>query len=82
MKTTLTLAALAGAALFGMAAPSAQALPLAAGLDAGSANVTPVQFREVRKFNRINRRGQFCRVKVVRRYTPRGVVVRRVRNCM
>ena len=55
---------------------------LAAGLGAASADVTPVQYREVRKFSRINRRGQFCRVKVVRRYTPRGVVVRRVRNCI
>ena len=82
-RTSFALAAVAAAALFGLTPQAASASPLIGGLGAAPApaEATEVQYREVRRSTRINRRGQLCRVKVVRRYTPRGVVVRRVRTC-
>jgi hypothetical protein len=64
----------AAAMLLGMSAGAATAAPLqnGAGLVAPDAAITDVQFR---------RRRPVCRVDVVRRRTPRGVVITRVRRC-
>lgn len=83
-KTLLNLAAAATLTICGLASQgaTATALPATGGIDAVHATAVPVQYRgDYRMMRRHMRRGRFCRVETIRRRTPRGVVIRRIRTC-
>jgi hypothetical protein len=91
-RVLIGLGAAAVAALVGLGAPTASAAPLPNGVRAPVVNAEFTQYVERRTIRRgpggriverrvIRPRREVCRVDVVRRFTPRGVVVERVRRC-
>lgn len=93
MKRLLTgLGAAAIAGLIGLGATTAQAAPLQQGVETSGVTAAYAQYVERRVIRRgpggrvverrvIRPRREICRVQVVRRITPRGVVVERIRRC-
>jgi hypothetical protein len=93
MKRLLTgFCAAATMAFIGLSAPAAIASPLHEGVQAAGLATEYSQYVERRIITRgprgrfverrmIRPRREICRVEVVRRFTPRGVITERIRRC-